>query len=132
MFAVFAIIAAASLTGAAAPAKEDAEARARNWVALIDAQKYEESWTEASSFFRNGAKRQDWVQMLKNVRRGMGSVITRKSMKTTMTNSLPGALDGEYAVFQFDTALQNKAKAVETVTMVQEGGRWKAAGYLIN
>ena len=64
-------------------------------------------------------------------RSGMGSLITRKSLKTTLTKTLPGALDGEYAAFQFDTALQNKAKAVETVTMVQEGGKWKAAGYFI-
>ena len=31
--------------------------------------------------------------------------------------ALPGAPDGEYVVIQFETAFQNKARAVETVTL---------------
>lgn len=131
VFAVLAIVAAASTIGVAAPSQEAAEASAKNWVALVDSQKYDESWVEASSFFRSAVKQQDWVQMVKNVRGGMGSLTTRKPLKTTMTKTLPGAPDGEYAVLQFDTAFKNKAKAVETVTMTLEGGKWKAAGYLI-
>lgn len=131
VFAILAIVATASVIGVAAPSKEDAEASAKTWVALIDSQKYEESWSEASSFFRFGVKQPDWVRMVKNVRGGMGSLTTRKPLKTTMAKTLPGAPDGEYAVLQFDTAFKNKAKAVETVTMTLEGGKWKAAGYLI-
>ena len=132
VFAVLAIVATASMIGVAAPpSKEDAEASAKTWVALIDSQKYEESWTEASSFFRAAVKQQDWAQQVKNVRGGMGSLTTRKPLKTTMAKSLPGAPDGEYAVVQFDTAFKNKAKAVETITMMLEDGKWKAAGYFI-
>jgi hypothetical protein len=124
-------IAAAGMIGVAAPSKEDAEASARSWLALIDSQKYEESWAEAGSFFRSSVKQQDWVQQVKNVRGGMGSLTMRKPLKTTMAKSLPGAPDGEYAVVQFDTVLKNKAKAVETIPMMLEDGKWKAAGYFI-
>ena len=103
-FAVLAIVAAASAIGVAASSKEDAEASAKTWVALIDSQKYEESWTEAGSFFRAAVKQQDWAQQVKNVRGGMGSLTTRKPLKTTMAKSLPGA---------------------------PEDGKWKAAGYFI-
>ena len=131
VLAVLTIVATASIISVAAPVKEDAEASAKTWVALIDSQKYEESWTEAGSFFRAAVKQQDWAQQVKNVRAGMGSLTTRKPLKTTMTKSLPGAPDGEYAVVQFDTAFKNKAKAVETITMMLEDGKWKAAGYFI-
>ena len=72
---------------------------------------------------------QDWVQEVKNVRSGMGSLTTRKPPKTTMAKTLPGAPDGEYAVVQFETAFKSKAKAVETLTMMFDGGTWRAARY---
>ncbi len=131
LFAILAIAATSALLCAAAPAKEDAEAAAKSWVALIDAQKYEASWTEASSVFQKGVKQTDWTQMVKNVRSGMGSLISRKPLKTTMAKSLPGAPDGEYAVVQFDTVFKSKAKATETITMMMDGGKWKCAGYFI-
>jgi len=49
-----------------------------------------------------------------------------------MAKTLFCAPDGEYAVIQFDTALTSKAKAMETVTMMIDGGKWKSAGYFIN
>ncbi len=131
LFAVLTIVAAAGVIGVAAPAEEDAEAGAKAWVALIDSQKYAQSWTESSSLFQAGVKQSDWVPMVKKVRDGMGSLVTRKPLKTTMAKSLPGAPDGEYAVVQFDTAFKNKAKAVETITMMKDDGKWKCAGYFI-
>lgn len=119
------------MTGVAASAKEDAEASAKTWVVLIDSGKYEQSWTEARSLFQAGVKQPDWVPMVKKVRDDMGSLAARKPLKTTMAKSLPGAPDGEYAVVQFDTAFKNKAKAVETITMMMDGGKWKCAGYFI-
>ena len=131
LIAVLAAVATSGLIAVAAPAKEDAEAAAKTWVALIDGQKYEESWTQAGSLFQNGVKQPDWTRMVKGVRSGMGPLVSRKPLKTTMAKSLPGAPDGEYAVVQFDTVFKSKAKAVETITMMMEGGKWKCAGYFV-
>ena len=45
--------------------------------------------------------------------------------------SLPGAPDGEYAVLQYETSYQNKANAVETLTLMIDSGKWRSAGYYI-
>lgn len=37
----------------------------------------------------------------------------------------------DYAVVQFNSTFKNKAKAVETVVMTAEDGKWQVAGYFI-
>ena len=45
---------------------------------------------------------------------------------------LPGAPDGEYVVFQFDTQFERKRAAVETVTPMRDpDGSWRVSGYFI-
>ena len=40
--------------------------------------------------------------------------------------------DGNYIVLQYDTLFENKAAAVETVTLSQDSdGQWRVAGYFI-
>ena len=54
------------------------------------------------------------------------------SPRPRVPTSLPGAPDGEYRVFQFDTSFEHKQTAVETVTAVLEtDGSWRIAGYFI-
>ena len=53
-------------------------------------------------------------------------------MSKTFMTELPGAPDGRYVVIQFDTAFENKASSVETVTpMADPDGAWRVAGYFI-
>jgi hypothetical protein len=50
----------------------------------------------------------------------------------TSANTLPGAPDGEYVVFQFDTSFERKEAALETVTTIHEAdGQWRVAGYFV-
>ena len=45
---------------------------------------------------------------------------------------LPGVPDGEYVVFQFNTAFEHKRAAIETVTPMRDtDGQWRVSGYFI-
>ncbi len=101
------------------------------WLALIDNQKYADSWSEASSYFRSRVPREQWVDMVKGVRAPLGSVKSRALKNATPTKSLPGAPDGEYTVLQYQTSYQNKANAMETLTLMNDSGKWRSAGYFI-
>jgi hypothetical protein len=49
-----------------------------------------------------------------------------------LSQSLPGAPDGEYVVIQFATSFENKKSAIETVTpMLDSDGEWRVSGYFI-
>jgi hypothetical protein len=115
----------------AAPSKEEARSSAEAWVALVDAGKYGESWTEASAIFQSGISKEKWEQTVKKVRDDFGPLLSRKPLQVALANSLPGVPDGEYAVVQYNTSFEKKASAVETITLTAEGGKWKAAGYFI-
>jgi hypothetical protein len=114
-------------------APEDlAEKSALAWLARVDAGSYEESWTEAASFFRGAVSKEDWKKAMEGVRRPLGKVLSRKVKSRTYAESLPGAPDGKYVIVVLDTSFENKKTAVETVTPMQEpDGTFRVSGYFI-
>lgn len=66
------------------------------------------------------------------VRSPLGQLNSRETESSTYALTLPGAPDGEYVDFQFNTSFGNKASAVETVTaMKDDDDTWRVAGYYI-
>ncbi len=122
-----------SASGQASEEKESAALRAaEEWLALVDAERYGESWQAAASYFQKAVSRDQWQQALNGVRRPLGTVLSRRPKSKTFTTTLPGAPDGQYVVIQFDTSFENKRSSVETVTpMLDENGRWRVSGYFI-
>ena len=106
--------------------------RATQWVALADAGDYAASWDQAASAFQQAVTKPQWTNALQTVRTPLGAVKSRKLKSAQVTASAPGAPAGEYVVVQFDTAFENKAAAVETVTpMKGKDGTWRVSGYFI-
>lgn len=61
-----------------------------------------------------------------------GNRRVRTLKSATFATTFPGAPDGEYVVFQFDTSFEQKAAAIETVTAIREkDGTWHVGGYYI-
>ena len=115
---------------AAAP-EDQAQAQGEAWLSLIDSGKYGGSWTQASAFFRAHVDQQKWTQMANAARGPLGAKTNRSLKSITFAKTLPGAPDGHYAVAIFDASFTNKASAVETLTMMDENGEWRMAGYFI-
>jgi hypothetical protein len=112
--------------------REAAIAAAKQWVTLIDAGQYAQSWDEAAQLFQESIRRPDWVKSLEMVRIPLGAVVTRNIRNTANATSLPGAPEGEYLIIEFDTAFRDKAGAIETVTSARDtDGKWRVAGYYI-
>jgi hypothetical protein len=122
------------ITALASNSKAEAAAlfAAKKWLALVDAEKYAESWKEADEYFRHTVQPQLWVESMKALREPLGKLISRTVKMKVYKNALPGAPDGEYVVIQFKTSFENKKAAVETVTPVMgKDGVWRVSGYYI-
>lgn len=104
---------------------------ARDWVALLDRQRWKESWHRAAASFKSQIPATQWVSTIQSVRRPLGPVSARDFQNVTKTSSLPGAPAGVYEVIQFQTNFASKSSAVETVVLVRDGSSWKVAGYFI-
>lgn len=75
---------------------------------------------------------EQWARSLDAARTPLGAVVSRTLREVRPATELPGAPDGEYVVFQFDTAFEHKRAAVETVTPMRDSdGRWRVSGYFI-
>ena len=109
-----------------------AVAAAQKWLAGIDENHYDESWTDAADAFHDAITQDKWVAALESVRKPLGSLVSRELKSAQLVTNPPGAPDGQYVVIQFDTTFANKESGVETVTMGPlQNGQWKASGYYI-
>jgi hypothetical protein len=113
-------------------AEKEAARAANKWLALVDEGSYTKSWEMAAAYFKAAVTKDQWQASLTAARKPLGSVYYRTLKYKKYTTTLPGAPDGEYVVFQFETSFAKQKSAIETVTpMRDEDGKWRVAGYFI-
>ena len=119
---------AATISSAAASASLSS---AREWLTLLDRQRWEDSWLTAAAPFKSQIRSADWASTIQSVRRPLGTVSSRTFLNVTKAGLLPNAPAGEYEVIRFQTDFAHKRGAVETITLAREHADWKVAGYFI-
>ena len=113
-------------------AKQKARVAEEHWLALVDAAKWSDSWTEASSAFRKAVPEETWVAGVESVRGPLSKVLHRELGSEAYSTHLPGVPDGQYVLSQYRTSFEHKAGAVETVVAQMDAdGRWRVSGYYI-
>jgi hypothetical protein len=126
------ILTAVSAAAASSEKESGAVISAEKWLAMVDSEKYAESWKEAAELFRNAVNQEQWKQSMQGARKPLGKLVTRKVKTKSYKTALPGAPDGEYVVIQFETSFEHKKSAIETVTpMIDKDGKWRVSGYYI-
>jgi len=122
----------AFMAEAAAPEAEEASTSGQKWLALLDDQKYDESWSQAGSLFRSEVTQEQWIASLRRFRDPLGSMVSRASARIDFAKTLRGAPDGDYAIIHFTTSFKNKNDVTERLTLVKEDGKWQVAAYAIH
>lgn len=113
-------------------AEKKAVAAADAWLPIVDQEKYGEAWDLAAAYLKNVVGRDALVKGLEGVRKPLGAVKSRKLKSKEYRTTLPGAPDGQYVVIQFETSLEHKESAIETITpMLDKDGVWRVSGYFI-
>ncbi len=133
------LVAAAAFSAEPAPGKAGEEAAkkaagdsAMSWLGVVDAGRYAESWSRASSLFRKQISSEQWENAVKPVREPLGKFLSRDLKSAEYSRTLPGAPDGEYVVLKYSASFENKKEAIETVVAMKEkDGSWRVAGYFI-
>jgi hypothetical protein len=128
-----AVVAVVDVRGQELDTKE-ARGAVDRWLSLVDHEQFSESWQTAASMFRDAVNEPTWTTAVQSARGRMGAVKdrTRTLRSATATRTAPGAPDGEYVIYVFDTSFDNKAAGVETVTAMRDRDRaWRVAGYFV-
>jgi DNA-binding CsgD family transcriptional regulator len=100
---------------------------AREWLALVDEERWDESWNATGQAFRELNTSETWASVSTEVRPPLGRVLSRTAAGQ---EAVPAPPHG-YQVVKFRTTFANRADAIETVTLEREAGDWKVVGYLI-
>ena len=113
-------------------AERAAQQSAQTWLALVDAGKYGQSWSEAAQLFKQAVTQAQWESAARGAREPLGKLQARKLQSSEYRRTLPGAPDGDYVVIQYATSFENKKSAIETITpMKDKDGVWRVSGYYI-
>ena len=119
------------VAAAGSAARSTEETSAREWVALVDGRRWEDSWRTAAALFKSQLTAEQWVSAIRPVREPLGGVSSRVLQSATKTGAPPGAPAGEYEILEFRTSFAQRADMTETVVLAREGSGWKVAGYFI-
>lgn len=111
--------------------EQAAEKPAVDWLDLVDAGQYGESWDSAAETFKSAITKEKWIESLTSVRNQTGKLKSRKLKSARYTENPSNAPAGKYVVIQYDSVFDIGA-AVETVVPTQEkDGSWKVSGYFV-
>ena len=119
----------AAPTAAAAPAAEsEVTEAARQWLALVDAGNWKDSFAATAGSFQTLNTLDMWVSASEGGRVPLGRVLSRR---LSGEESIPAPPHG-YQLVRFRTDFAGKAGATETLSLAREGGSWRVAGYIID
>jgi DNA-binding CsgD family transcriptional regulator len=135
MIPIFAVTLALLVPAQAPQAGTDAPAvaetvvtkAARDWLALVDAGKWNESWTATAQSFRSLNTVGAWQSASEKARVPLGQVLSRTLVSE---QDIPAPPHG-YRTVRFRTDFTNKRGAIETVSLDRENGGWKIVGIYV-
>ncbi|QNA88730.1 DUF4019 domain-containing protein [Massilia sp. Dwa41.01b] len=115
-------------TATAAPDHAEDVARAQqaalDWLRLLDAGRYGESWDAASSYWKADYTREHTARVLQELRAPLGRLASRKIRRSEFL-VVP---DGDCVHIVFDSVFANKPEHAETLDMQREtSGEWKVS-----
>lgn len=135
MIALFVAALAVSSPQSAAPpaqasttsvAESEASQAARDWLALVDAQNWQDSWAATAGSFRKVNTVANWQAAGVGVHARLGPALSRELLSDFDT---PSAND--VRAVRFRTIFPNNLVKTETLSLAREGGQWRVAGIYI-
>jgi hypothetical protein len=116
------------------PALELARPVVDAWLALIDAERYDDAYDQSHISFRRQYSEEDFVQLARNVRQPMGTVHSRVPTGQSAVE-VPLGDRGHARAYLFMTRFERSDQPVaeQVFVFAHEGaGSWEPAGYFLN
>ncbi len=105
---------------------------AEDFLQLVDAGDYEQSWESSSTLMREKIYLEVWNRQIPAMRSRVGALNKRIQDNASISDWAEGAPDGQYLTLKYASSFQRQASAIETIILVlEEDKRWRVAGYFI-
>lgn len=131
MLPLFLLYLGCGASPAVAQEEEAAQEAAQQWLALVDAEQYAESYDAMAELVKPMLTPEQWTAQLQQALSPLQNRTSeRELIAAKYTESLPNAPKGAYVVAQYRIGYDVGA-FTETVTLMKEGEAWKVIGYFI-
>ena len=136
MSLALALLAFTSMTGTAvapaaapstAPAESAAVGAARDWLALVERGDWNGSWEATGQSFKALNSVETWSRVAQEVQGPLGTVKARVLLSEQEVPAPPYG----YQMVKFRTDYANKPGAIETLSLIREGGAWRVVGITV-
>lgn len=107
--------------------ESDAVVAARAWLMLGDEGRWSDGWRATADSFRKANSVERWTEAATKVRVPMGALLSRTAISAISVPTPPAG--GE--IVKFRSSFANRTEAIETVSLVREGGRLKVNGIYV-
>jgi len=103
-----------------------------HWLALIDKEKYAESWEAASPLLREQFTKPQWERAMETMRKPLGKNISRTEIGSEFPPRRPGNFNWRHVSFYYASVFEHQASATEALVLAREGKQaWRVSGYSI-
>lgn len=113
---------------APSPVQAEVVRAARDWLALVDAGRWDESWRATGESFRALNTVEAWASASRHARVPLGALVSRTALSEESIPAPPAGL----AMVKFRTSFANRAGVTETLTLAREGQAWRVVGVYID
>jgi hypothetical protein len=120
-----------AINQAHAPQVAAAQKAAVDWLAIVDAEKYAESWKATAPFLQQHLSEAAWLKRMDSMRKPIDPLVERTLQTTQYRDQFPGLPQGQYVAFVWETYFGAKHSMLESVIMSFDGTTWKTVGYAV-
>lgn len=101
------------------------------WLELLDRDRFDDAWREASPILQEGTTQAQWVDATRKVRAQFGPVTSRSVLSKDYHRQLEGGPDGNYFTLRIRTGFANGGQLVEVVTVTASSAdpQYRVAAY---
>ena len=107
----------------------EAIAAAQRWLAVVDEQKFAESWDKAARAAKSQMPQKDWIASFSSIRAPLGLLTDRALLRHQQLESPEAPGESSRIAVQF-SARSGEAQVLETLTLILED-TWRVAGYFV-
>lgn len=108
-------------------ADSDASRAARDWLTLVDAGNWPESWAATGAYFQTVNSLANWQAAAEQVHARLGPAVSRELVRDDSTPAPPNG----YRSVRFRTTFANNRSATEVLALSREGDRWRVVGITV-
>ena len=110
---------------------EAASAAATEFLTMVDAGNYTDSWQISAAYLKKQIPQQDWEAKLSKIRSAFGPLAERELEDASFTAPAEELPDAEFILLEYATQFKLK-EMTEVVTVLQDtDNSWRVVGYFI-